>query len=669
MDTIVESEEAGNKATVIFHAQGTSGGMVNSVNGNFMVDDQTYIEHVNYYITNTAVRPEGNHEYQCGIYSPRPPRNETDMEIDIDTIAAPSHSVHQPQRPGAFKLSTDHINTDVVVQSGFPSGSDNSLAIIVEADHCRQLLKKLLSSLANCCHALSAAMLHCIHEYEWSRASECTAFNGLNSRLRECHGSFTECILALGSFASAELEWGTGTGNLTELHNFFVLFKQESTSLQHIRMDTVIVINHLACPLPVPTIFCKLWQILQRFGWGILSSEDDKIINPLDFSTVLQPGMTVEMSVVLHEREEESLYGSKEHKCPQCGHLNSEAVTPNRWVSCQNCYGRFQNSPEDDIMISPAVQQAENNPLPKDRSFFRKISVLKGGTRETDATAEETADEQDRNPENSSQTLRAPRRSTDSPNSGWLLAPKGCTGSPNVRQLLASKGCTGSPGGCRLQSERSSAASSQGMYRPFEQTSAASTQRMHRKSEWLSAASRQGMYRQFKQSPATSIQGMHGQLSAAGNQGMYTLSGWQVCTWGWQASSGGCWRLGTWGWWMCVVLDGHMALADRHVVLADVHVVLADVHVALADVHVVLASGHESWQAGIYAHEGGHMGLMSMCGGPGRVCTWGLGKHVQRPWASIHMRTEQARMGAYGASWQAWWMPGSIHQAASNGDD
>lgn len=106
--------------------------MVNSVNGNFMVDDQTYIEHVNYYITNTAVRPEGNHEYQCGIYSPRPPRNETDMEIDIDTIAAPSHSVHQPQRPGAFKLSTDHINTDVVVQSGFPSGSDNRSLIEIQ---------------------------------------------------------------------------------------------------------------------------------------------------------------------------------------------------------------------------------------------------------------------------------------------------------------------------------------------------------------------------------------------------------------------------------------------------------------------------------------------------------------------------------------------------------
>lgn len=63
------------------------------------------------------------------------------------------------------------------------------------------------------------------------------------------------------SFASSELEWGTATSDLAELANFALLYKQELTSLQHIKVDVVIVIDHLTRHLPVPVVFCKSWQV------------------------------------------------------------------------------------------------------------------------------------------------------------------------------------------------------------------------------------------------------------------------------------------------------------------------------------------------------------------------------------------------------------------------
>ncbi|KZP05385.1 hypothetical protein FIBSPDRAFT_355117 [Athelia psychrophila] len=387
MDPTLESEETGNKET-IFNVSETSGGMVNSVNGNLTMGD--YIGgdqfHINIYLTPTVVATEGYHEYHRGIYPTRPPPNEADT--NIYTNVAPSHGVRQPQHPGAFKPFTDYIDANVVVQACYPPGSADralveiqvitdimdalmessslrhsvklpetlaslqrilkltklairlyqdtplaqtlGLAIIIEAEHCRQLLKKLLSSLVNCRHTLSAAMLHFIREYIWSRTGECNVSNDLDSKLRDCHGSFAACVLALGSFALYELEWGTGTGNLAELHNFSLLFKQESTSLQHIRIDTVIVVDHLARQLPIPIVFCKSWQDFHVVITGFCT-DSAGVINRLHFSTVLQPGMTVEMSVVLHERAER--YGSEEHRCPRCNRINSKVITSSGWVS------------------------------------------------------------------------------------------------------------------------------------------------------------------------------------------------------------------------------------------------------------------------------------------------------------------------------------------------
>lgn len=230
--------------------------MVNSVNDNLTIDDRTHIEYAWIYITNTFAATEGNHEYRReNIHPTIAPPNEADT--DTNTVVAPSRSMRQPQHPGAFKLFAGHIDSDVVIQAlRCPPGSTDrslveiqviadimdvlmensslrhsgklpetlaylqrilrltesavrvyqhgplaqtlSLVIIAEANHCRQLLKELLSSLVNYRYVLSAAMLYYVREYIWSSAGECTAFADLNSKLRACHSSFAARILALG---------------------------------------------------------------------------------------------------------------------------------------------------------------------------------------------------------------------------------------------------------------------------------------------------------------------------------------------------------------------------------------------------------------------------------------------------------------------------------------
>ncbi|KZP13559.1 hypothetical protein FIBSPDRAFT_131739 [Athelia psychrophila] len=400
--------------------------------GDYISGDQVHIDYIEYAQINHfyhIIESDKIPRHLREMYTKRPPMDRGNINATAIRLADPSPGVVQPPDSRPSGPLTDYIDADVIIQAFYPSGTVDrslieiqviadimdalmensslrhsaklpetltslqrilkltklalrayqhtplaqalSLAIIAEAEHCRQLLKKLLSSLANCRHALSAAMLHFIREYIWSRTSECVAFSDLDSKLRDCHGSFAACILALGSFASHEIEWGTGTVDLAVLHNFCLLFKQESTSLQHIRIDTVIVIDHMARHLPVPTVFCKSWQdfnvvitgfckysaggmLIQRGAYRILSSDDEEFINPTDISTVLQPGMTLEMSIVLREPAAER-YGGEEHRCPRCNHINSKVITVSRWVSCRNCNGQFEISPQNDSVVSPAA--------------------------------------------------------------------------------------------------------------------------------------------------------------------------------------------------------------------------------------------------------------------------------------------------------------------------
>lgn len=73
-------------------------------------------------------------------------------------------------------------------------------------------------------------------------------------------------------------------------------------------------------------------MLIQRGDYRILSSDDEEFIKPAEISAVLQPGMTVEMSIVLREPVAER-YGSEKHRYPRCNHVNRKVITISGWVS------------------------------------------------------------------------------------------------------------------------------------------------------------------------------------------------------------------------------------------------------------------------------------------------------------------------------------------------
>lgn len=50
------------------------------------------------------------------------------------------------------------------------------------------------------------------------------------------------------------------TGHLS-LNQFHALLGQRLTSLHHISVETVSVVDHLGRDIPVPTIFCSTWKV------------------------------------------------------------------------------------------------------------------------------------------------------------------------------------------------------------------------------------------------------------------------------------------------------------------------------------------------------------------------------------------------------------------------
>lgn len=85
----------------------------------------------------------------------------------------------------------------------------------------------------------------------------------------------------------------------------------------------------------VITGYCKETAgsgLIQQGDYRILSSDDEEYINPTEISTALQPGMTVEMCIVLREPATKR-YGREKHRCPRCNHINSKVITVSGWVS------------------------------------------------------------------------------------------------------------------------------------------------------------------------------------------------------------------------------------------------------------------------------------------------------------------------------------------------
>ncbi|KAF7969335.1 hypothetical protein HWV62_27727 [Athelia sp. TMB] len=255
-----------------------------------------------------------------------------------------------------------------------------SRAVAAEAARCHQLLRDLLKNLSDYRHTLSAVMLHFIRHVVWP-----------------------------------ELE-AEGELSSTALAEFYTRLTQETASLRHIKVDMLMVVDHLGRNLPVPMMFCHNWQdfhlviaghcsnfagdsIIQRGDYQILKSEDGQAINRSELSTIVQPGMTVEMSIVLRQQMKE-MASDEQCICPRCGHMNSDASIASDWVNCQRCCGRFQVILHDEIagsniaaaeddnydekveedndgeMISPHSHQQDRDAIANEKLLFRRISIF-----------------------------------------------------------------------------------------------------------------------------------------------------------------------------------------------------------------------------------------------------------------------------------------------------
>jgi hypothetical protein len=70
-------------------------------------------------------------------------------------------------------------------------------------------------------------------------------------------------------------------------------------------------------------------DFIERGDYEILRAEDNQIIPRSEFGTAVEPGMKLEMSIVLWQER------MNQNKCPRCGHMNSQLPTESGWIKWQ----------------------------------------------------------------------------------------------------------------------------------------------------------------------------------------------------------------------------------------------------------------------------------------------------------------------------------------------
>ncbi|KAF7971158.1 hypothetical protein HWV62_21978 [Athelia sp. TMB] len=102
--------------------------------------------------------------------------------------------------------------------------------------------------------------------------------------------------------------------------------------------------------------FCKGFAgdlLVEGGDYRILKTDNDEVIKPSQLSSMIQSGMTVEMSIELHQFVQEES-GDEDRTCPRCDHVNVETITITGWMSWQ-------------------VRNWENT---QERQFFRRICIV-----------------------------------------------------------------------------------------------------------------------------------------------------------------------------------------------------------------------------------------------------------------------------------------------------
>jgi hypothetical protein len=65
--------------------------------------------------------------------------------------------------------------------------------------------------------------------------------------------------------------------------------------------------------------------------YGIIRTRDNKFIERSEFPNSVEPGMMVEMSIILLE-EKPVLYPKGKSKCPRCSHINVFVTANSGWI-------------------------------------------------------------------------------------------------------------------------------------------------------------------------------------------------------------------------------------------------------------------------------------------------------------------------------------------------
>jgi hypothetical protein len=71
---------------------------------------------------------------------------------------------------------------------------------------------------------------------------------------------------------------------------------------------------------------------VERGDYHVLRAEDSQVINPSELASTVEPGMVIEMSIILRQK---FAIGDNEKACPRCRYINSSRKLINGWIEWQ----------------------------------------------------------------------------------------------------------------------------------------------------------------------------------------------------------------------------------------------------------------------------------------------------------------------------------------------
>lgn len=169
----------------------------------------------------------------------------------------------------------------------------------------------------------------------------------LKTKLCHIRRSLNGFLSALNSVVWVDLASELCAGQVS-LKKFHAVLRQRLPALGHIQVHAIQVVDHLGQTLPVPFIFCSRWAdfdyIINGFckdrvgnryvtqgDYEVMRPEDNRVISRSEFTVAVEPGMVLEMSIILWKK---SAFQTNKEKCPRpgCGHLNLNVTATHGWI-------------------------------------------------------------------------------------------------------------------------------------------------------------------------------------------------------------------------------------------------------------------------------------------------------------------------------------------------